>query len=77
MDRSRSGTTSGNLGSQPTPCLSTERILPLGIQENAFSGEAKCMENTPLTQPRCWAPRITAVCLPDPGAKLSHLQLSE
>ena len=32
MDRSRLGTTSGNLGSQPAPCLSTERILSPGIQ---------------------------------------------
>ena len=35
------------------------------------------MGNTPLNQPHCWAPEITAVCLPDPRAELSHLQLSE
>ena len=41
------------------------------------SREAECMGNTPLNQPHCWAPEITAVCLPDPRAELSHLQLSE
>ena len=36
-----------------------------------------CVENTPLTQPHRWAPRITAVHLPGPGAEPSHLQLSQ